>query len=342
MSSDNMSRRLSSILNLDLLDPLLEAMIDGVIVPGGASVSVEFSFLPFVVDESEMDHEWHPGPMEVDNYSDEDAHNDEDKDEEEDEDDMPPLYSNDDPSYDDDYNEVRAEGSPDEIGEEENANDYSSQHEDEAEEEDDDEDEDDDDEDEDDALPGGFIDDSVRDNYGSLGYAICHNMINRKILNETFNSRFFLRQMVEHFFTHLKQEGNMVSSAALQKLLLCLPLLSELKNVISKTKYTMKEAIIVKVVLEIYENYHKCFGAPNFKVYHNEVVPLLVDFYNRLPDGALKLISKQLQRVLLNLKHWTDNFTLFYTKQEYITHYRDATRKMRNLSESTNPSLFIR
>jgi hypothetical protein len=80
---DNTARRLSSIVNIDLLDPILEAMLDSVLLPGirkllfsiiysissigsNANVSVEFNFIPFMVDESEMDHQWHPGPMDVD------------------------------------------------------------------------------------------------------------------------------------------------------------------------------------------------------------------------------------------------------------------------------------
>jgi len=390
MSAENFSRRLYSLLNMDLFDPLLEAMIDGVFVPGGgSSVSVEFNFLPFVVDEGEMEHSWRPGPMDVDNYADDDTRNDEDKDddderhreedddEDDDEDDENddeedeeeeglPLFSDYGDEYNDNYDDEEEEedyigggvDDDDDENEEENLNGYSSQHEDEENEhdndlagnnyDDDDEEEDaydddgGDDYDDDDLHLAGMIDESVRENYGRLGYTICHNIIHREILRDTFNSRYFLRHLAEHFFTHLKQESSVTSSSILQKLLSCLPPLPDLKHVITKTKYTLKEAIIIKVVLELYENYHRRYGAPNFKIYHTEVIPLILDFYNRFPNAALKLMSSHLKRVLLNLKYLTDNFTLFHTKQEYLTHYADVTRKVRNLSEGTDSSLFLR
>lgn len=349
MADNNTARRFSSLVNIDLLDPILEAMLDGGLLPGSnGNVSVEFSFIPFLVDETEMDHQWHPGPMDVD-YVDEDGEEDKDEDDE-----GNALYGD-----EDDYAEEIEEDIEDDIeGGEEDEEGHRGQRdyeEDEEEEDGGEEDEDDygydegdedieedeDDEDEYEDVRLGFIDDSVLANYGSLGWSICHNLSDRKILHDSFNSRDFLRQMVEFFFKHLHQP-TLASSVSLHVLLNCLPSLVELKNLILKKKYTMKEALVIKVVLEMYESYYKTFGAPNFKTYHTEVIPLLLDFYNRLPDAVLKLMSKQLTRVLLNLPGLTTHFKLFQTQKEFIAHYRESTRRMRNLSECTDPALFLR
>eukprot|EP00026_Physarum_polycephalum_P010740 Phypoly_transcript_10917.p1 GENE.Phypoly_transcript_10917~~Phypoly_transcript_10917.p1 ORF type:complete len:363 (+),score=77.23 Phypoly_transcript_10917:133-1221(+) len=362
MADNNTARRLSSIVNIDLLDPILEAMLDGVLLPGSnANVSVEFNFMPFLVDERDMDHHWHPGPMDVD-YLDDDG---EDKDED---DEGEILYGDGEEDYGEgveedieregdeeeeedggrydyssqrDYDEAELleedEGEGEDAGEDEEERDEEDGYDEGDEEVDEDEDEDEEDEE----YVRGFIDDSVLANYGSLGWSICHNISDRKILNDSFNSRDFLRQMVEFFFTHLKQ-STLSSTTSLHLLLNCLPSLMDLKLLISKKKYTMKEALVIKVVLEMYESYYRTFGAPNFKIYHAEVVPLLLDFYNRLPDSVLKLMSKQLTRVLLNLSSLTSHFKFYQTQKEFIAHYHETTRRMRNLSECTDPALFIR
>ena len=243
-------------MNIDLLDPMLEAMLDSVLLPGirrenerreresrtmqgsedrrgkytytqilglNANVSVEFNFIPFIVDESEMDHHWHPGPMDVDYldgilnsrlflfislltlYTDDGEDKDED-------DEGETQYR------DEDYGEEIEEDIEGELDEEDYRYDYSSQRDfDEAdeddeddeerdeiedgydegdedvEEEDDEEDEEDEDEDEDEDVRLGFIDDSVLANYGSLGWSICHNISDRMYLS------FFIFSLLSSF-----------------------------------------------------------------------------------------------------------------------------------------------
>jgi hypothetical protein len=111
--------------------------------------------------------------------------------------------------------------------------------------------------------------------------------------------------MVEFFFTHLSQT-NLASTVSLHLLLNCLPSLVDLKNLISKVqtkrvgeymqiiclqdiqkKYTMKEALVIKVVLEMYESYYKTFGAPNFKVsYISLPLPPTYLYIIGLPHGS--------------------------------------------------------
>jgi len=184
-------------------------------------------------------------------------------------------------------------------------------------------------------------DPTVVDHYGTFGWIIHRNLMKSKIYDSK-NGQHFIPQMIEYLLLHIKQEGKVASVTALAKLLSCIPSLEKLKRVVTKTTYTPKEAIIIKVILEIYDIYHRHYESPTFTIYMNEVLPLLVAFHDNLGEVSMRTVNSQVRKILTNVKNYGNEFTLLKSKEEYNTHYRNITRRIRNLCEANDTPFYFR
>jgi hypothetical protein len=179
----------------------------------------------------------------------------------------------------------------------------------------------------------------VVDRYGNFGWMVYQNLLQSNFCE--INSGNFIEQMMQYFLYHLKQTS-WASATKLQTLLECLPPIPVLKRVVSKMNFTLKEVIVVKIVLEIYENYHKAYFGPLYKVYQKELIPVLISFYNHLTNTSLEYVNNHIRKILNATKEGhMGEFLFLGTKKQYLSYYKELSRNFKNLNESNNSELYI-
>jgi len=153
--------------------------------------------------------------------------------------------------------------------------------------------------------------------------------------------RYFLTQMQQH---HLSTSippipvFNNTAKLQLDKFLLVIPKISEVKTIDPKTPV---ERAVIKILFELYEIFYSTFEGPLYTIYQKEVIPALLEFYNKSNDAQLKPANIHARRIVSSFKD-KEHFSYFLscaTKNEYLSHYK---RKQRDLANSTQSYNFFR
>ena len=55
-----------------------------------------------------------------------------------------------------------------------------------------------------------------------------------------------------------------------------------------------KEHLVYKIVIDLLGSYLKQFDSPDSRIYHDEYLPLAIDFYKKIKDEDLDEIHKEL------------------------------------------------
>lgn len=105
--------------------------------------------------------------------------------------------------------------------------------------------------------------------------------------------------------------------------------------------------MLIKLSIDIHETYGKLFGSPPFKYYRNEVLPMALDFYNKINQSLLTSISETFRKVIKGI---SCNILIKYlvktgilnmrTKEAYVTYYEKESITYSNLTEGCSSELY--
>eukprot|EP00871_Galdieria_phlegrea_P005055 jgi/Galph1/5550/GphlegSOOS_G4138.1 len=136
-----------------------------------------------------------------------------------------------------------------------------------------------------------------------------------------------------------------------------LPPFALIKQAIREQDHFFKMALVLKFTLDIYDHYYSR-EVPVFETYRKKVLPLLVMFYGNVSQSTLDNVCYQQSKVLERMKwviDWStfDNnfcedrdflkgeFLFLPSREDYLEHYRNISRKIRNLTESLSSSSLV-
>ncbi|GJQ15448.1 hypothetical protein GpartN1_g7239.t1 [Galdieria partita] len=181
-------------------------------------------------------------------------------------------------------------------------------------------------------------------------------LASRTHTDQTFLGRLLALDESEaaRLFDHLKTRDPM-------KLLMeRLPPFSLLKRAIRGKRpffHNGREALVIKFILDIYDYYFKR-EVPLFETYRKKVLPLLELFYTHISQNILDNVCYQQSKVLDRMKwvmDWStlgnntcedtdflkEEFLFLPSRESYIEHYKNISRRMRNLTESMSISSLL-
>jgi len=87
--------------------------------------------------------------------------------------------------------------------------------------------------------------------------------------------------------------------------------------------------------------FYSTFEGPLYTIYQKEVIPGLIEYYNKISDSQLKSAVAQAKKIVASFKdkeHYS-SFIFFATKNEYLSYYK---RKQREIAISTQGYNFFR
>eukprot|EP01112_Ceratiomyxa_fruticulosa_P018075 TRINITY_DN5730_c0_g1_i1.p1 TRINITY_DN5730_c0_g1~~TRINITY_DN5730_c0_g1_i1.p1 ORF type:complete len:431 (-),score=129.68 TRINITY_DN5730_c0_g1_i1:276-1568(-) len=190
---------------------------------------------------------------------------------------------------------------------------------------------------------------STLTHYGTIGY-ILYRTISRSKLYSVVDGKPFLGQLIGYFLALVKDETPMDTTDAigdkadsLEKLMSIIPSIEYLKQMIYKTKYTLKEAIVINCLLDMHTFYALNNSSPPYTPLLSTLLPLLRDFHtSKLTPPALRMLASQYKKVLGGVKNYDGEFKILDNRDDYKKYYSNQEKEMRNLVMGCAQTSFIR
>jgi hypothetical protein len=147
----------------------------------------------------------------------------------------------------------------------------------------------------------------------------------------------FLRFIVQYFITNFENHS-------VEKFVSSLPSLDRLAS-LSKHNYNnkSKEVMVIKTVLELYENYLLSYDSPLFTDLQ-KLYDICIQFYSKISEVTLMNATINMDKLINSLieKPKRTLFHSFKSSSEFVDYYKKQQRNIRNLAESTRRDMFIR
>jgi hypothetical protein len=147
----------------------------------------------------------------------------------------------------------------------------------------------------------------------------------------------FLQFIVQYFITNFENHS-------VEKFVSSLPSLDRLAS-LSKHNYNnkSKEVMVIKTVLELYENYLLTYDSPLFTDLQ-KLYAICIQFYSKISEGTLMNATINMDKLINSLieKPKRTLFHSFKSSSEFVDYYKKQQRNIRNLAESTRRDMFIR
>lgn len=177
------------------------------------------------------------------------------------------------------------------------------------------------------------LSDTVNRCYGPIGCKLYQQISRAKLFQIRYGAYDFLRKLIEFFLSNLR-DNKVEGHEQVARLMACLIPISELKEAVRKQKYKTKEAILLRLLLDLYHIFYSLCKPPPHKLYQKVILPLLIEFYTNITESMLKKVNQQMKRILSKVKSESKNEFLFLpTKCDYLLHYKLRLKEEININE---------
>lgn len=124
------------------------------------------------------------------------------------------------------------------------------------------------------------------------------------------------------------------------KLISTLPSVKSLRIYLKIFEPNIQEYVFYLMIIEILEIYSKTFGFPQYKFYRKDVLPLKLDFYNKITENQLDKIIHKTQEIIME-SPYNGYMKINKGKHENIAKCYEEIITYGNLLEGCNKKLFF-
>mmetsp|Transcript_9661 Transcript_9661/g.16745 ORF Transcript_9661/g.16745 Transcript_9661/m.16745 type:complete len:317 (-) Transcript_9661:156-1106(-) len=190
------------------------------------------------------------------------------------------------------------------------------------------------------------IDTEIRERHGTLGLQLFKNLQSTKALGCEPDAHF-LRCIIELYLQSTTSSSSH-SPSTQPNIISSLLSLSDLQDALVKRPVLeCNEALVVKVMLDLYDAYYTSHDSPLFLVYQLQIIPLAIRFYGALSDALLRSLVKHLHVLTSSVKDpgvlqlASRTFLVLDSVAQYVDLYESRRREYRNLAEGNTLAMYF-
>jgi len=183
----------------------------------------------------------------------------------------------------------------------------------------------------------------VLERYGAVGLMLYKRIQASPMFGDLDGQ--FLKQIISIYIQH-RHQSTAASASTLSKLVGILLPLKEIRELNRHDSCDRKQAIVYKACLDIWDGYLTQNDSPMYTTFQQEFIPAAIQMYKTMSDTVHKLMSRQIQAMLANLKDpdltaRSAGFLLLDSPSDYVAYYESRRREVRNLTAGTRLDMYM-
>ncbi len=183
--------------------------------------------------------------------------------------------------------------------------------------------------------------------YGSFP-AILYWRVKKHRLFVLTDAERFMDDFVQYYLHNASTAGSSAHSLSrVRALAAIIPKPWAVRALMRYHRFSIKNAMFFKLVVDILTCYYTCTGSPLFKEYKEEVIPLATAIYKSLPQNTIQWVYEKLIVFVTpstaKLSPCVESkryLTLFKQKEEYLKYYKAEALDYDNLTAGNTIQTF--